>query len=181
MKKQILVWVCLFLLVAAVNAAVGAGVSPADGTYEFNKTGGSFKVAIYNGGDKEMNFAVSISGEAADFARVEQSSSLIPPQGTFFFVIQVSPNLQAQFDKEYTLRLRAVGQPAAVSGGVGAAMVPAANAIYTIVFRNEGTGPVAFQREATSIENPLKGSGPWLTIAVVAAGVIAIALLTRKR
>jgi len=184
MNKRTIGLTCLLLFLALhlAAAAVGVGISPASGLFEFNKSGGNIRLAVFNGGDDEMLFNMTFSDEAADFASLDQQSQLIPAQGTAFFTIHIVPNLQAQFDREYTLRTHIEGQPKQAGAGVGVTVAPSGSNIYTVVFRQEGTGPVAYQREATSIETSLKSMSTqdWITVAIVSAGVAAVALMLRK-
>lgn len=95
----------LVLLLAAGEAKVGLAVSPSAGVFPFPSQGGSLFFTVYNTGNEEGTFKLTLEGEREIALRSETTETLIGGGKTKTFQVFISPLPEVVWNKPYTVRV----------------------------------------------------------------------------
>ncbi|MGC8812404.1 MAG: hypothetical protein ACP5O8_02345 [Candidatus Aenigmatarchaeota archaeon] len=105
-----------FLLFPPTFAKIGVGIAPASGSYNFTLDGGFISFSVYNTGDSDMTYSLTISGNASNFTTVEPKQLEIKANSYGTFRAIINPTKEVKEGETYTLIATAT---ALTTGSIG--------------------------------------------------------------
>jgi|YelNatPaOPRAMG01_1025707.scaffolds.fasta_scaffold07066_15 hypothetical protein len=130
----LLFFLLFFLLLPRAFAKIGIGIAPASGSYNFTLDGGAIDFTVYNTGDSDMNYTLTISGNASNFTTVEPKQVEIKAKSYGTFRAIINPTKEVKEGETYTLIAIAT---ALTTGSIGVS----AESRITIYFEGPRTKP----------------------------------------
>ena len=95
----------VFLVFGAAEARIGVALSPSGGVYSFPANGGKVQFTIFNTGDEDSIYSLSLSGEGAEFARLPTAQLAIVPGGYESIHLDIGAEVPAVAGTLYPLRI----------------------------------------------------------------------------
>jgi hypothetical protein len=130
----LLLFLFFFLLLPRAFAKIGIGIAPASGSYNFTLDGGTIDFTVYNTGDSDMNYTLTISGNASNFTTVEPKQIEIKANSYGTFKAIINPTKEVKEGETYTLIAIAT---ALTKGSIGVS----AESRITVYFEGPRTKP----------------------------------------
>lgn len=160
--KFLLFFLLIFLLFPRTFGKIGIGIAPASGNYNFTLDGGTIDFTVYNTGDSDMVYTLTISGSASNFTSVEPTQMEIKANSYGTFKATINPTKEVKEGETYTLIASA---RALTSGSIGVS----AESRITLYFEGSRTKPY---------EQPYLF---YLLISIVVIAIVSISFLIYKK
>lgn len=142
--------VALLFTIALVFSAgfSGMGLTPASGTYNFTKQGGTIQFVVSNLNDYETEFSIKPYGGASDGNRyigkiTPGEKVTVKPKDFKVFYLHVTPDETVEYGRRYIIGIQvkntgALG-PGGAGEGIGVSGLESASAGFYVHFENKGT------------------------------------------
>lgn len=106
----------LYLFLPPGLASIGVAIAPATGFYNFSLGGGEIEFTVYNTGDEDALYLLTIEGNAKNFTYIQPEQAIIKAGSYATFKAIVNPDEKVELNKPYTLIVLAkVASPGMVS------------------------------------------------------------------
>ncbi|MEM7819146.1 MAG: hypothetical protein QW403_03340 [Candidatus Aenigmatarchaeota archaeon] len=132
--KLLLFFLLIFLFFPLTFGKIGIGIAPGSGNYNFTLDGGTIDFTVYNTGDSDMVYTLTLSGNASNFTSVEPTQMEIKANSYGVFKATINPTKEVKEGETYILIASA---RALTSGSIGVG----AESRITIYFEGPRTKP----------------------------------------
>ncbi|MFH0962344.1 MAG: hypothetical protein V1820_06710 [archaeon] len=159
--RKAAVLAAIFLAAILIPSFAGMGMSPASGTYNFTKQGGTIQIVVSNPNDYEREFAITMDnlpitdGNRYISKFTPADKITIKAKDFKVFYMHVTPDESVEYGRRYLVGIKVKDSgrlgPTGVSEGIGVSGLESVSAGFYIYFENKGTtvGYGGFEEEST--------------------------------